>query len=1730
MCCIVIMKNGHYRRCVDWKGEVFMKRKRIVKKVTSFCLAASLVGTLPQTFTEFVVTAEAAEEMAEYKAVITDLVQVQIGTDSYPMRMYQNGLYEAGVKLPAGTYNIQSIVNGTTVGEADILVVSEEKTVFFRFKDGELNNSISNAGMLHTAALAGDVSNVSFVNDSGEPMEIANWTPSDANAELEYIGGGMYKRTFHFAELKEDTNVEYKVAFDDGWDYSIGDGGNNIKATIPAGSTEFTIVADEANQIVWDSARTATLTVTQNDGNYDFNPLTGTVSIIGTVRGNDADNWASTATGYEFTQVSDHLYLYQKELTAGTYTYKTVFDYAKWYEKGGDRSVTLTGTQNVTFMYDAETEELMDSVNNQSEIAQRIGMEAIPAESVVKTNANGTVSFVTVTDADKVNIVYGTATDAEAGTMTTAPMSKKEDGSFTLENIYFGDAADTIVYYYVADGVKVLDTVGETVTIGDEIYSAYAKDTFAGRGVYVPGTLPGPSWDPGANEMIYKGNGLYEYTFENVPAANYEFKIAMGTWDENYGADGAGNGANIALAVTERQDVTIYYNDISHRAVTSLGYTFADITLSGSTVPENTKLKDDALTGIYSATVHFEAGKYADIKLVYGDNSYDVPAFEVTEAKDVSFFFDPDTEVYYNDASDAAIDTDSIYYNTKNTEYKSIYGAVATGEQVTFSIDTGIDATDVRLIVKGKEKKNIPLSRSGATTDGKQKWSVSTSFETLGEYQYYFFVSNGSSVAIYGDDDGNYGEGKVTDLTSIKPYDIVVYKSGYKTPDWMKNAIMYQIFPERFYDGDVSNDLAQTTARGTSMYEYVKDWYVLPENPEQEQLNPELYPSNAYRGDGNYNNEIYGGDLKGITQKIDYLKAIGVNVIYLNPVFASISSHRYDTTDYTKIDPILGELGDFEELVKVAEENDMHIVLDGVFNHVSDDSIYFDRYYKFLEAGTDTIGAYPYWAYVYDYMKEKGVDQTTAESAAKTYFTDNYGITNYTYTEWFQFTGLEMLDGNKNVVTDSIGLRAGEPVYAYEGWWGYDSMPIIYAKDGSEYQVDSWAEQIIGKNETSAQSDGSVTQYWLSEGSNGWRLDVANEVSDETWQHFRNSVKALSSDNVIIGEIWDDATKYLMGDMYDSVMNYVFRNAVLSFAKGGDTKEAVARLERLRERYPKEAFYAMMNLVASHDTTRVLSYLDGIDDDRNQKEIENAFPSYETTSELAKNRQYLVAFLQMTYPGAPMIYYGDEIGMTGADDPDDRRAFTWGKGNKEIVTYYATMAAIRNQMPVLRTGDINVFFDGEDAVDAAGNKVSNLMAYVRSNDTSRAVVLANNAQNTVNVTIDAAELGMADGQIVDVVSQRTYTVAGGKVTVDIDSLRGVILVPEADNITVELDEDALSQAYDPGYIIAERKLAEKVGLNKSELTLESGKTQILTAKVTPEEAIDTGVKWISSDSSIVKVDENGKVTAVKAGRATITAQTASGAYSVCNVTVKAAVVKATSVSVDKKTITLAKGKTTTIKATVRPANATEKATFTSSDSKIVKVDSTGKITAVKSGTATITIKAGNKSATCKVTVTSAATKLTLSDTRLTIEKGKTKSIKAKVTPSDSTDKIEYTSANTKIAKVSSTGVVTAKKAGTTTITVKAGKLKKTVKVTVKISAKEVKLNKTKLTLKKGKKQTLKATLRPADATDRLTFTSSNKNIVTVDSKGRLTAKKAGTATITVKAENGKKATCKVTVK
>lgn len=1344
--------------------------KRVSKQYLSLLLAL-LIGI--SAFAGIPSKASAADAQAKANDQVSLLVDGAAADSG--MILYADGVYESGVRLGAGEHTYRVAVNGSAKAENVPVDVPADETVYIRYyahgsSDPAVQNntvdSINNPSHFKTSGtITGNLGTI------GTELGIGAWDPSDPDGDLAYLGGGRYSKTFTFSQTQSEVDIEYKVAYNHSW--SNGEVGGNVEMKVPAGSTSFTVFADYLQGVCTDSVSQPAIDIYQSDpsvGNISKPAFTTTVSLIGTVRGGDGD-WDIGADGWSFSQITKTLYAFSKTFDQGSYQYKVVFDGKTWYDKTGNRTVAIDNDNtNVVFLYDAESQSLYDTVNNYNSIAALLGYQSAAAQPKVVNHANGTTEFLIPGEAaDQITLTYAPH-DAPDRTKTAALSAEKDgygkfSGAFTSGDLYFGDGALDCIYYYTVNGTRALDPSAETVSVNGQDYSGYTREAFSGRSVYVPGTLPGVSWDAGSNQMTYLGSGLYACTFRNVPPANYQYKIAVGgSWDENYGMYGNPSGDNINLSVYGTQDVTVYYSDITHLSVTSLNYTFADVGLTGASIPVDTKLTDSGLTGIYTAAVTLPAGSYHDIGIVWNDKSggaatYNVLPFTLSGARDVTFYFDPSTELFYSDASDRKIDGTNVCYNTQDSKYKSVYGAIEQNKPVTFSIQTGDDVTQAYLFVKGPENKRISMAKASAA-DGEALWSTTQSFASIGQYTYYFGLASASDVKVYCDDDGYYEAGKLTDLNSILPYALIVYKAGYQTPDWMKNAVIYQIFPDRFYNGDSSNDQAQKTARGATEYEFVGDWGEYPENPEQETLHPDEYPSQAYRGDGIWSNEIYGGDLKGITEKISYIKKLGANVIYINPVFSSVSSHRYDTSDYTKIDPILGTEGDFTELCRAAGANGMHIILDGVFNHVSDDSVYFDRYYKFV--GQDgKVGAYPYWAYVYDYMSDHpDATQTAAEAAAKAYFVGR-GVTDFTYTQWFTVNKDPLLDQDtRQAVQDTLGERAGKNVYGYEGWWGYDSMPVIKATDGSEYRTPGWAQDLID-------GDNSAAKYWIEKGSDGWRLDCANEVSDETWQKFRASVKSLGDDNVIIGEIWDDAAKYLLGDMYDSCMNYQFRNAILAYARGGDSADSVQTLEKLRERYPSEAFYAMMNLLDSHDTTRLLSYLDGVDDDRGQKDAAHAFPTYATTSDAAKQKQYMAALLQLTYPGAPTIYYGDEVGMAGADDPDDRRTMDWSGSNQDLFNWYAKLISLRKNYSALRTGSISMLPTGDNAV----------LSYVRADSSNQLLVATNNSAAAVTVSLDAS--AVKSNTLTNLITNAAVTKNNGSVTVTIPAYSGVLLVNNA---------------------------------------------------------------------------------------------------------------------------------------------------------------------------------------------------------------------------------------------------------------------------------------------------------------------------------------------------------------
>lgn len=399
-------------------------------------------------------------------------------------------------------------------------------------------------------------------------------------------------------------------------------------------------------------------------------------------------------------------------------------------------------------------------------------------------------------------------------------------------------------------------------------------------------------------------------------------------------------------------------------------------------------------------------------------------------------------------------------------------------------------------------------------------------------------------------------------------------------PAWTKDAIFYQIFPDRFC----------RSARYKAVGKFV-EW---GSRPTRENM--------------------FGGNLAGIEDHLDYIAGLGVNALYLCPIFKSNSNHRYHTVDYFEIDPVLGTLEDFDRLVKKAHKLGLRVILDGVFNHCSRG---FFQFNSLMELGE-----------------------------------------NSPYVDWFHVKGWPL-----NAYTDKPN---------YECWWNYPALPKFNTDcpDVREYLF-------------------SVGEYWMKRGIDGWRLDVPNEIDDDSfWQEFRRRVKAINKDAYIVGEIWDEPLRWLKGDQFDGVMNYLFRKATMQFLFDEKPISIKEFGERMSRAFPENRGDVPMNLLGSHDTTRLMSQ-----------------PC--ASLERIKLAYALMFFL----PGAPCIYYGEELSMKGGKDPDNRRSMPWDKFEKlskePLYGFLKQMIELRKKNPVLCDGKLEIrYADNGLAIERTLDKKS----------------------------------------------------------------------------------------------------------------------------------------------------------------------------------------------------------------------------------------------------------------------------------------------------------------------------------------------------------------------------------------------------------------------------------------
>jgi glycosidase len=658
--------------------------------------------------------------------------------------------------------------------------------------------------------------------------------------------------------------------------------------------------------------------------------------------------------------------------------------------------------------------------------------------------------------------------------------------------------------------------------------------------------------------------------------------------------------------------------------------------------------------------------------------------------------------------------TARLFHDTFDVRYRSPGGAVATGtsvklrlrvtgasaKSVTLRVDTGDPATDTQT------RSFLPLRRAGSY------WSVTLRVPAKPAVLTYVFRARvGKRVLWYGDDFGapdddvHQGGPGVQGRLDAQGFQLTVYDARFTTPSWLQGAVVYSIFPDRFRNGSQANDYCRDggTSGCPTFYGSVpaalhRTWNEPIEDPHRT---------------GVFNRDFFGGDLQGLEEKLGYLKSLGVDAIWTTPIFQARSNHRYDTEDYLHVDPALGGDAAFASLAAAARAQGIRLVLDGVFNHASSDSVYFDRYHRYPSLGACESPESP-------------------------------------WRSWFRFTSGTTPCGSND----------------YVGWFSLDTLPVF--EQGSAPVRDFFYR-----------GPDSVVRHWTDRGADGWRLDAADQLEHNWWRDFRSAVKSYAPDAAIVGEIWPDASEYLLGNEFDSVMNYRFRRAVDGFVRTTEWSDSTGKipvrtptqldrsLHAVREDYPPQASATAFNLLDSHDTNRALFVFTEQGD---------------TGLTQARERLALAALLQFTYLGAPMIYYGDEAAINapglGGPDPFNRAPYPWsdasgdpttyGPADTSMIAYYSKLSRIRHELPALRTGS----FEKLLANDATG-----IYAFARAGGGVKPVIVALNKSGSAREVVLRVDRFYADGSaLADRLGGSTSTVSGGTVRVAVPARSGVVLV------------------------------------------------------------------------------------------------------------------------------------------------------------------------------------------------------------------------------------------------------------------------------------------------------------------------------------------------------------------
>jgi glycosidase len=707
----------------------------------------------------------------------------------------------------------------------------------------------------------------------------------------------------------------------------------------------------------------------------------------------------------------------------------------------------------------------------------------------------------------------------------------------------------------------------------------------------------------------------------------------------------------------------------------------------------------------------------------------------------------------------SAADKAGFLHDTFNPFYRDQEGAVTESSQVTLRFTTlhasGIWSVNVRAYLfdtasgttTGPVDTNMPFDQN-ITVNGTEydAWKATLPMpSTTTVYYYKFHIYRGPSNSPtngwysddYLDDNDNVhkdGTGAATDGEPFPSFQVTVYDPNFQTPSWLQNANVYHILPDRFRNGDQTNDYCRTGSSTGCPTFYGADpsTVIHYDTWNAKMCDPRNSTSSCY----NNFTQFYNGDLAGIQSELDYIQSLGFDTIYMNPIFMARSYHRYDTDQYLHIDPALGGDAAFAALETEMNRRGMQVILDGVFNHASSDGLYFDRYHRY-----QTDGA--------------------CESLTSM------------WRSWFHF-----LDNN-------VPCNSSD----YNGWFGFDSLPTF---DHTNSAVKDFFYR----------GAGNVTQYWYSQGANGWRFDVADDgnFGHPWWNDYRTYAKNYNINGPLIGEIWPNASQFLAGDQMDSVMNYRFRKNITGFVRNAEwhddnnngtndipgltPSQFDHAIRAVRDDYPAQATAAMLNLLDSHDVNRALFVMTETGD---------------TGLVQAKKRLELAALFQFTYVGAPMVYYGDEVAVNSPSqssssngpigDPYTRPPYPWldqagdptiyGPPDTSVESYYTKLAHLRKQYPVLRNGTFVTLLTGDTQ---QANTAPNTYAFARVLGGEAALVALNNGPSSNTASIPVGGVFTDGTQLQDALSGANYSVAGGNVQLTLAARTGVVLLPSPVNL------------------------------------------------------------------------------------------------------------------------------------------------------------------------------------------------------------------------------------------------------------------------------------------------------------------------------------------------------------